>query len=213
MRSDGNVNPAFRIAVRTRSRLSRTAESGSPTVVIEAGLGDWSATWNSWVQPEAAKTTRVCTYDRAGAGWSEPGSGPATVEQFAEELHTLLQNAGIPGPYVLVGHSLAGKNVRLFTLQHPAEVAGLVLVDTRSEYVDAHISAAEADGFPGELQAQGTQYALARRLGIARLFGATLLGIPSSLPDATRAYGRLLEEVVDGRLDPGQPVFREDLED
>src|SRR3712207_9386654 len=79
--------------------------TGSPTVVIDAGLGDWSASWSSGVQPEAARSTRVCAYDRAGMGWSERGPLPRTAERFAEELHTLLRNANISGPYVLVGHS------------------------------------------------------------------------------------------------------------
>ena len=74
--------------------------SGSPTVVIDAGQGDWFASWSSWVQPEVAKTTRVCTYDRAGMGYSEVGTLPRTAEQFAQELHTLLQGAAVPGPYV-----------------------------------------------------------------------------------------------------------------
>jgi pimeloyl-ACP methyl ester carboxylesterase len=165
--------------------------TGSPTVVLDAGLGGASLDW-SLVQPALGAITRVCAYDRAGMGWSDPGPAPRTPGQLARELHTLLTNAGIPGPYVLVGHSLAGKNVRMFTLQHPDEVAGLVLVDTRSEYVDAHISTAEADNFPQELQAQGAQYTVARRLGIARLFGANLIGIPSSLPDTTRTAMALL---------------------
>src|SRR5512138_1453308 len=63
--------------------------TGSPTVVIDAGWGDWSASWNSSVQPEVAKTTRVCTYDRAGMGYSEAGSLPRTAAQFTKELHTL----------------------------------------------------------------------------------------------------------------------------
>ncbi len=165
--------------------------AGSPTVVLDAGLGGASLDW-SLVQPALGTTTRVCAYDRAGMGWSDPGPAPRTPGQIARELHTLLTKAGIPGPYVLVGHSLGGKNVRMFALQYPAEVAGLVLVDARSEYVDAHISAAEAGSFPQALQAQGGQYAVARRLGIARLFGANLIGIPSSLPDATRTAMALL---------------------
>lgn len=159
--------------------------TGSPTVVLDAGLGGASLDW-SLVQPAIGQTTRVCAYDRAGMGWSDPGPAPRTPGQIARELHTLLTRAGIPGPYVLVGHSLGGKNVRMFALQHPDVVAGLVLVDTRSEYVDTHISAAEAGAFPQALQAQGAQYALARRLGIARLFGANLLGIPALLPAETR---------------------------
>ena len=76
--------------------------------MIEAGWGDWSATWSSWVQPEAARTTRVCTYDRAGMGFSEPGPLPRTAERFAQELHTLLQRRGHPRP-VRAGRALAGR--------------------------------------------------------------------------------------------------------
>jgi pimeloyl-ACP methyl ester carboxylesterase len=103
---------------------------GSPTVVIEAGLGDWSAAWSSWVQPDVAKTTRVCTYDRAGYGQSESGPLPRTATQFAHELHTALEGAHIPGPYVLVGHSLGGLSVRVFAHDYPADVAGVVLIDS-----------------------------------------------------------------------------------
>ena len=75
---------------------------GSPTVVIESGWGEMSASW-AWVQPEVAKTTRVCTYDRAGMGWSESSPNPRTAREYAKELHTLLEKANVPGPYVLVG--------------------------------------------------------------------------------------------------------------
>src|SRR5918997_1815757 len=104
--------------------------TGSPTVVIDAGHGGWSASWSSWVQPEAARTTRVCTYDRAGMGWSEPGPLPRTAKHFAQELHTLLHTAGVPGPYVLAGHSLGGLPVRVFAHAYAAEVAGVVLIDS-----------------------------------------------------------------------------------
>jgi pimeloyl-ACP methyl ester carboxylesterase len=103
--------------------------TGSPTVVIDAGLGDWSTSWG-FVQPEVAKVTRVCTYDRAGMGWSEPGPLPRVASQFAKELHALLHNAKIPGPYILVGHSLGGLPVRMFTHDYPSEVAGVVLIDS-----------------------------------------------------------------------------------
>src|SRR5690349_17168655 len=104
--------------------------TGSPTVVIEAGLGDWSTSWAGYVQPEVAKTTRVCTYDRAGLGWSDASSLPSDAAQFAKELHTLLQNANVPGPYVMVGHSLGGLIVRIFAHDYASEVAGVVLVDS-----------------------------------------------------------------------------------
>ena len=105
--------------------------SGSPTVVIESGLGDSSATWG-WVQPEVAKTTRVCTYDRAGMGWSETSPQPRTAREFAKELHTLLAKANEPGPYVLVGHSLGGYTVRVYAHDYPAEVVGVVFVDPQN---------------------------------------------------------------------------------
>ena len=93
--------------------------TGSPTVVIDSGLGDWSASWSSAVQPEAARTSRVCTYDRAGMGYSEPGPLPRTAARFSDELHTLLQRADIPGPYVLAGHSSGGLTVRVFADAYP----------------------------------------------------------------------------------------------
>jgi pimeloyl-ACP methyl ester carboxylesterase len=104
--------------------------AGSPTVVIDTGWGDFSASWG-WVQPEVAKTTRICTYDRAGMGWSEAGPQPRTAREFAKELHTLLAKANEPGPYVLAGHSLGGYMVRVYAHDYPGEVAGLVLIDAQ----------------------------------------------------------------------------------
>jgi pimeloyl-ACP methyl ester carboxylesterase len=101
---------------------------GSPTVVIDAGLGGFSLEWTQ-VQAALASQVRVCTYDRAGYGWSEAGTGPRTTRQIAEELYALLVNAGVPEPYVLVGHSFGGYNIRYFASMHPETVAGLVLVD------------------------------------------------------------------------------------
>lgn len=102
--------------------------TGSPTVVTESGLGGSSPDW-SLVQPAVSQSTRICSYDRAGAGWSEAGPAPRTSEQIAKELHTLLVNAEVPGPYVLVGHSAGGLHIQVYAGQYPDEVAGLVLVD------------------------------------------------------------------------------------
>ncbi|MEQ1794791.1 MAG: alpha/beta hydrolase [Nitrospira sp.] len=105
---------------------------GSPTVVLEAmGLG-WSIYWST-VQPEIAKVTRVCSYDRAGFGWSESGPLPRTGRQMADELHRLLTRGGISGPYLLVGHSLGGFVARIYRQAHPGDVAGIVLVDAGHE--------------------------------------------------------------------------------
>lgn len=105
---------------------------GSPTVVLESGLGGPALQW-ILVQQELEKNTRVCSYDRAGLGSSDVGPLPRTSQQMAAELHTLLHNAGVEGPYVLVGHSLGGFTVRLFAHDYPGETAGIVLVASGSE--------------------------------------------------------------------------------
>jgi len=104
------------------------ADNSLPTVILEAGIGDFSVEW-SLVQPGVSKFARVCSYDRAGDGWSNMGPNPRTMHQLIYELHTLLINAGIKLPVVLVGHSYGGVLVRLYAFTYPAEVAGLVLVD------------------------------------------------------------------------------------
>jgi pimeloyl-ACP methyl ester carboxylesterase len=105
---------------------------GSPTVVMEAGLGEPSLMW-TLVQPQVSTQTRVCVYDRAGLGWSDASPKPRTAEIMIEELHTLLKNAAIEGPYVMVGHSTGGMLVRLYAHSYPSEVVGMVLVDAQHE--------------------------------------------------------------------------------
>jgi pimeloyl-ACP methyl ester carboxylesterase len=105
---------------------------GSPTVVLEAGLGDVLIGWKR-VQSPIAEFSRVCSYDRAGYGGSDPGPMARTSAQIAKELHTLLQKAGEKPPYLLVGHSFGGYNVRVFNGQYPDQVAGIVLVDSTQE--------------------------------------------------------------------------------
>jgi pimeloyl-ACP methyl ester carboxylesterase len=107
--------------------------TGTPTVILEAGYNDVAETW-SLVQPEVARVTRVCAYDRAGLGKSDPGPEPRNSLQMVEELYTLLDRADIKGPYVLVGHSLGGMYARLFADRYQEEVVGLVLVD--SSHID-----------------------------------------------------------------------------
>lgn len=105
---------------------------GKPTVILEAGWGDVSIEWRA-VQPQIAKFARVCSYDRAGYGGSDPGPMPRTSLEIAKELQALLKNAGETPPYVLVGHSFGGYNVRVFNGLCPGEVAGIVLVDATQE--------------------------------------------------------------------------------
>src|ERR687893_1170998 len=105
---------------------------GSPTVVLDAGSGGFSAQW-VWVQREVSGTTRVCAYDRAGMGWSEMGPEPRDAKQITGELHTLLSKAGIEGPYVLVGHSYGGMYMQTYAARYPDEVAGVALVDSSTD--------------------------------------------------------------------------------
>ena len=101
---------------------------GSPIVILEAMSGGTSAYWG-WIQPEVAKEAKVCVYDRAGFGWSESDPESPTLARTVRNLHTLLVNANIEGPYILVGHSLGGIYVRQFAADYPDEVIGMVLVD------------------------------------------------------------------------------------
>ena len=106
--------------------------AGKPTVVMDAGLAQDRSTWGQ-VPSGVAAFTRVCTYDRAGLGESEAGAKPRTSQQIVAELQVLLKRAGIQSPYLLVGHSFGGANVRLFASQHPDAVVGIVLVDASQE--------------------------------------------------------------------------------
>ena len=105
---------------------------GSPTAVLESGLADSLESWRR-VQPGIARFARVCSYDPAGYGYSDPGPMPRTSDRIASELHTALRSAGEKLPYVLVRHSFGGYNIRVFNGKYPDEVAGLVLVDATQE--------------------------------------------------------------------------------
>jgi len=101
---------------------------GSPTVILDSGLGDSYLSWHK-VQPEIAKFNRVCSYDRAGLGFSDTSSRPRTSKVIAAELHVLLQAASVPPPYVIVGHSMGGFNVRMYASMYRSDIVGMVLVD------------------------------------------------------------------------------------
>jgi pimeloyl-ACP methyl ester carboxylesterase len=129
--------------------------SGSPAVVFDSGFGDWAPAWSK-VQPEIAKWTRVCSYDRAGSGFSDPGPMPRTSVRIAGELRTALHNAGIAGPYILVGHAYGGDNVRTFADLYMDEVAGLVLDDADPDDLEPKAMQEQAHrghaGLPSDLR-------------------------------------------------------------
>jgi pimeloyl-ACP methyl ester carboxylesterase len=106
--------------------------AGNPTVVVENGLGDFSFDW-VLVQTGVAQFTRICTYDRAGYAWSDPGPKPRTFAQINLELRDALRKLGEKGPYVLVGHSYGGPVIRNFSMSYPHDVAGMVQVDAAFE--------------------------------------------------------------------------------
>jgi pimeloyl-ACP methyl ester carboxylesterase len=142
---------------------------GAPAVILDSGLGDTYLSWLK-VQPQVAKFTRVCSYDRAGIGYSDSSSQPRTSKVIATELHALLQAAGVAPPYVLVGHSFGGFNVRLYASLYRSDVAGLVLVDSSHP--------AQFDRLPPEIKemqagwtrkAEFTEYTMP--FGIPRLLG------------------------------------------
>ena len=112
---------------------------GRTTIVLDSGLGAPALGW-ILIQPEVAKFARVCSYDRAGYGWSDPGPEPRTSSQIAEELKAVLDAAAERPPYVMVGHSFGGFNVRVFTSLYPGEVAGVVLVEGSHEDEDHRIA-------------------------------------------------------------------------
>jgi pimeloyl-ACP methyl ester carboxylesterase len=102
--------------------------SGSPAVILDSALGGSSVSW-LLVQPDISNLTRVCSYDRGGFGWSDPGPKPRTAGRIADELRVLLDRAGILPPFVVVGHSFGGLVMRIFAARHRADIAGIVLVD------------------------------------------------------------------------------------
>jgi pimeloyl-ACP methyl ester carboxylesterase len=149
--------------------------SGTPSVILETGLGGSSADWG-FVQPQVAKFTRVCSYDRAGMGYSDPGPSPRTMRRIATELSQLLDRTGVTEPVVLVGASIGGLAVRLFASEHPERVAGLVLVDASHEDQDA------------QLPRVAPFVPLLSSLGIFRLLGVTFGPPPGTLAPAVRGF-------------------------
>ena len=158
--------------------------SGSPTVVLQAGLGASSSSW-SRIAPTIAASTKVCAYDRAGHGRSDE-SGPQDGIALASDLHTLLDRAGVAGPYLLVGHSSGGDYVRVFAGRYPDQLAGVVLLDAQP--ADAFTALPDyPTTYRLVLRPLASLTAPLARIGVMRLFGDE---------DATPAYGRAYRDAV-----------------
>jgi pimeloyl-ACP methyl ester carboxylesterase len=123
------ASPGRLVQVNERQMHIQVTGEGAPTVVFESGMGASCLSW-TLVQPQVAQFTRAVSYDRAGHGWSDPAREPRTAQQLAQELHALLDATGVPGPYVLVGHSFGGYVNRAFAHMYRSELVGMVLVDS-----------------------------------------------------------------------------------
>lgn len=169
---------------------------GSPTIILEAGLGESSLSWYP-VQGRLAKATQVCAYDRAGLGWSDLAEGPMSSKQVANNLYMLLRNASITPPFVLVCHSRGGIFCRNFYYQFPTEVEGLALVDSTHEqtpFREYHLS--KIDYFKQRLQIAVAP--LLSRIGIIRMMGWANAGrMTSPLPQDVLAAKTAVQNRTD----------------
>ena len=176
-----------------RLHLECTGSRG-PTVVLEPGQGASAATLG-WIAPAVARDTRVCVYDRAGRGWSDPAATPPDGAQIATDLHTLLQRADVPGPYVLAGHSFGGLYVMSFAAQYPEQVAGLVLVDSTAPNATA-VSRPEAGSYSIVKHVSALVSASAR-FGVGRLIANTSYAeLPPGSRDEARASAATAMEMA-----------------
>jgi pimeloyl-ACP methyl ester carboxylesterase len=154
--------------------------SGGPAVILQAGLGASSSSW-AGIAPAIAATTTVCSYDRAGHGRSDE-AGPQDGIALATDLHTLLERAGVPGPYILVGHSSGGPYVRVFAARYPDQIAGMVLLD--SQPADAFTALPNYPGFYSTFRTVATLSPSLARIGLL----GPLLGL--SADESTLAAAR-----------------------
>ena len=163
--------------------------SGSPTLVLEAGAGDQLLYWQT-IQPQLSLVTRICSYDRAGLGWSEPHGGPHDAEAIVRQLHELLADAGVRPPLVLVGASAGGYYIREYAREFPGEAVGFAFLDASFP--------TQVDELPGQRQwydAERPRRARAARweklrtaLGWQRLTGKCHDDVPASLERLRGAY-------------------------
>lgn len=168
---DRRFNPMAGILVDVNGSKMHIHCTGqeSPTVVLDSGLGDTYLSWRK-VQPEIAKFTRVCSYDRAGLGYSDSSSGPRTSKVIAGQLHALLQAAKIDPPYVIVGHSMGGYDVRLYASLYPNEIAGMVLVDASHPDQESRFPA-ELKNMQGSWEREAEFLEFTAPFGVPRLMG------------------------------------------
>jgi pimeloyl-ACP methyl ester carboxylesterase len=172
--------------------------SRGPTVILEPGAGG-SAASMGLIAPAVARDSRVCVYDRAGRGWSGPAASPPDGAQIATDLHTLLNRAQVPGPYVLAGHSFGGLYVRTYAAKYPEQVAGLVLVDSTAAN-NKPVSQPKTGSY-SVLKHVSSLFATTSRLGLGRLLANSRFSdLPPKYRDDARATAATPKE-MSGVLD------------
>ena len=163
--------------------------SGSPVVVLDSGIAASSLSWVG-IQAALSRETTVCSYDRAGFGWSNSSRTPRTPHELARELHSLLSTAGLQPPFVLVGHSYGGLVVRAFASQFPQETAGLILVDALSHREWLHPTDQQKRMLQGGVLFSRIGVVLAS-IGVVRLCLALLAGGARKAPQAVlKGFGK-----------------------
>jgi pimeloyl-ACP methyl ester carboxylesterase len=173
------------------------AGSGTPTVILESGLGEPAAYWG-WISAAVAHDTKVCMYDRAGRGWSDPASAPQDGVAVATDLHILLDRGHVPGPFVLVGHSSGAQYVRILAGRYPEQVAGMVLLDGQPAEALERLPA-----FPAFYHRFRRLFALLpslARLGVGRLVSRAGSGnVPANARSLTDEFAELPTSLAQAR--------------
>ncbi|GAA4716621.1 hypothetical protein GCM10025782_12000 [Pedococcus ginsenosidimutans] len=179
--------PGQLVGVGGRSLHLSCTGSGSPTVLLQPGAGEFSSNMG-WIEPAVARSTRVCVYDRAGRGWSEPADAPQDGFAIAADLHTLLTRAHVPGPYVVAGHSFGGLYSLAFAARYPDEVVGMVLLDSTAPKQPADGAAPRAAGSYDLMSHLSAVVATTSEVGLTRLYAHVEGGtLPPRSRDEVRA--------------------------
>ncbi len=179
--------PGQLVDVGGRSLHLRCTGNGTPIVLLQPGAGEFSSNMG-WIAPAVAKSTRVCVYDRAGRGWSEPADAPQDGAALATDLHTLLARAHVTGPYVLAGHSFGGLYTLTFASRYPDEVVGMVLLDSTLPKPAVTPAKARAPGSYDLLSHLSSMVGTWGEVGLTRLYAHVEAGtLPPRSRDEIRA--------------------------
>lgn len=181
---------------------------GSPAVILSPGAVSESVWWYR-VQNQLAEHTQVCAYDRPGMGWSEPAAGERDALTMTDELHTLLEAAGIPSPYIVVGHSFGGILTRIYAQQYPGDVAGIVLVDSQFVMPKQFTNPGEFDSYKTFFDVTQAVTSVVTRIGLMRLLQPATFQNAGYPPDIALEMTGLQarNQVVDAYYAENGPAF------